>query len=140
MSAERKFQIVQERLLGELPQLLQAKWRLLVAKRDRLERQQKNFEAEMKKFFRQLDEKIEVDDSSKAFRGLRLDDDGSIYEIFCECPACQADLHGVSVASIVEEMIRQNLIHPQSISTVRQRAHEIDSSKVTADRKHLLYN
>lgn len=140
MSAEHKFQIVSEREVWCLSKSLQRQWNNLLRRKRRLDEQQAVVEAAFKKFFGIVERKREVSADQDQFKGLRLNNDGTVYGIYCKCPPCQAKLHGLSIQTTVEEMIKQKLIKPNEIKAMRQRAAAADSFEHAEAQKNLLRN
>lgn len=139
--AHRRFQIIKEKPVATLSKRLQASWQALVRKRERLTDLEAQLDTATRTFFTAVEKTVPMSDGEKvAYRGLRMDNDGTLYQVFCDCASCQAGLHDMSVTAVVEEMIRQDLIDEDEVESVRERASEIDSAKRSNAKKVLLLN
>jgi hypothetical protein len=126
--SERKFRVVKETRVGALDEQLYAEWRRLSAAQDDIDA---GFEA----FW----DTVMIGYADQAIfhlspPRLRIGDDGDIFASFCQCPACQARLHGLTVSETVEEMYRSDLISNDAIATVRQKARALDATEKTSKK------
>lgn len=137
--AERKFQVIREQQVGHLPKRLQARWRAMARLQERIQTAQAKLEGLTAQLAEEAEPYLEKGEKG-AYRGLRMGEDGALYQVYCECPACQADLHHMSVTEVVEEMIRQELIEPEQADDVRAKAVEIDASKRARVKRARLMN
>jgi hypothetical protein len=123
--AERKFQVIKERVVGSLDEKLKRRWDALQKRRARLEAEEAKLATALDTFSKVVGRGVSIPESEHdAFRGLRVDATGLVFATFCECPTCQAELHGMTVAQVVEEMIKLNIVDPNAIETLRRQAAE----------------
>jgi len=134
--ADDKFTVIGETKIGSLEGGLSDEWDRLGEAQSRLEELQYEQEQALDAFWDALNAKFgpkpgsvehTVDSHGLAPR-FRISPEGDVYTVVCKCPICQAKLHDMTVAATVEEMYRNDLISPQKIEHIRQRARMVDKS------------
>ena len=123
---EHAFRLIQKAKIGELDETMQREWDRLYEQRQRLEQEWRDFEEGMDAFAEALKDSYGSVDTHGLNAVLRVEADG-VYAEYCPCPACQAHLHGMTVAETVEKMYESNLIPDDGIQDVRVKARSIDA-------------
>lgn len=125
--ANRKFTLVRERPVGTLTPALQKRWNALRARRQRLAAAEARLTQDVEQFSAHLIEVLSLDTASVT--GLRVGDDGTLFQVLCGCPNCQALLQGLSIAVTVTEMHREGLITSEQAREAMTRAKMTGASK-----------
>lgn len=68
-------------------------------------------------------------DTEGPFRGVHIEDDGTVYALYCSCVGCQATLNNVSVKEATEAMIAMGHIHADMAPQMRQQAAALDKKR-----------
>lgn len=129
---------LRERPLGKLTKEQRAQWDALNRRRERLESASERYGAAEDKFMSRLQAQLDPD-GDRAHAGIRLERDGTVYAVFCECVTCQADLNQLSVTATVNAMIAAGIIHENEAPGARRHATEIDTARRFAHNKPLIH-
>lgn len=122
-----KFKLIGEAPIGSLTETMHLEWARLNKARERLEELQEDYAQADAAFWDALERQFwSVTGFKDKSPNLRVTDDGSVYLDTCGCPACQAELHGLTVVEVVEQMYANSLIAPEAIDHVRKKARAID--------------
>ena len=128
--SDDKFHLIESAKLGTLDETMLSELERLAEAKHKLEARQEEHDAAEEAFWdaltRQFGERIE---ELNAGSGFRITAEGDVFADFCKCPACQAELHGMSVTDVVEEMVKNSLLPLGTIEAHRQRAKVVDSEK-----------
>jgi len=125
-----KFKIIRERRIGPLPDKPLAVWLKLMVRRDKLVAAQERFEAAINKFTEKLNTIAPPPQGGSPHRGYKLDDKGTLFQVLCDCPPCQAKLHGMTVTQTVDAMIAADLIRQDRIPHAREEAAMLDAKEL----------
>lgn len=122
---ERKFALMSERKLGVLNPDQRKAWKRLMARQNRIAATSSLLEEDMSMFFDSLVANVTMDNHS-AVRGLKVKEDGSYVQTYCECFQCQAKLQNLPASQVVESMIQMKLIEGDVIQRARQWAKHVE--------------
>lgn len=124
-----KFRIIGDVKVGTLDETLLAERDRLRRAEERIARLQDEYEQASEAFWDALQRRFghAMQDGHDVTKNLRIDDTGDVFVEHCECPICQAALHGLTVAETVEQMYKNDLIPAHAIEVVRAKAKHIDS-------------
>lgn len=134
--ADRKFRVIRERLLGMLPDELKLSFERLRAKYERVQRSQGIYDRALDRFMDRVEAVYAEAFANEGHQSFTFSESGEVTQVLCACPACQADLQGLPLTMVVEEMIQHGNVDPVSARALRKRASEIESKKYR--RKYLL--
>ena len=130
--SDDKFHVIGETRLGTLDENMKAELDRLQAAQDKLEFLQAQQDEAQEAFWDAINRQFgERADELNATPRFRVTPEGDVFIDFCKCPVCQAQLHGMTVTAVVEEMFKNDLIPHQVIDHVRQRAKMVDSHQET---------
>lgn len=130
------FRVISKVKVGALEGEKLEEWNRLFRMHRRLAREQNEFEAAMDTFIEGVNAQFKPPPSSNLCLDpdLRIGADGEISLTYCQCPRCQAILHGMTVAETVEAMYEQNLIPEEAIHEVRAKAKALDARQETSKK------
>lgn len=129
------FRVISKVKVGALEGEQLEEWNRLFRMHRRLAREQNEFEAAMDAFIEGVNAQFKPPAPDLcADPDLRIGSDGEISLAYCQCPKCQAVLHGMTVVETVEAMYEQKLIPEEAIHEVRAKAKAIDARLETSKR------
>jgi len=117
--AIERFQLIEEKSLGRLSPRLYKKWQVLMARKERLELAQAKLKANLETFELEVAKSAGKKFTADVHQGFKLESNGTLTQIFCKCVNCQAKLHGMSLLTTVESMIKSGLIPRDQIASLR---------------------
>lgn len=125
--SEKIFKIIRKAKVGELDETMREEWDRLYTQRMRLEQEFKDLEEGMDAFTSALKDAHGFQYDAHGLNvNLRVEDN-DVYAEFCPCPACQAELHNLTVVETVEQMYESRLLPEEGIKEVRNKAKFIDA-------------
>lgn len=125
--SDRKFQIVDETIIGVLDETLKAEWDRLNAQEAQITEAQKSYEEGMDAFIAAVSNRfVSPEESHDVTVMYRVNDNGEVVAKYCRCPSCQATLNGMTLAETIEVMNRNRLINPDDLNDFRNKAKELD--------------
>lgn len=65
-------------------------------------------------------------DTTGPFRGMSIEQDGTVHVTYCPCVTCQATLNNMSAADTAEAMLARGLIHAEQAANSRAFAAAVD--------------
>lgn len=130
-----KFKLIGEAPIGALSETMHLEWARLNRARARIEALQEEYAQADAAFWDALERQFwHVTGLRGDAPTLRVTDDGSVYLDPCPCPICQAELHGLTVVEVVEQMYANSLISPEAIDHVRKKAKAVDLKNQTCKK------
>ena len=127
--ARDKFEVIEERLVGTLEATLMAEGDKLHRRQMRLETTGKKLAADTNKWEEAVLATIPAALKTSAQTGYKLTDKGNLYQLFCQCPEHQAELHGMGIIETVEAMIRSDAIPSSKVAQFRAAAYNTARAK-----------
>lgn len=116
---DRKFTVMEERLLGEMNPDQKKHWNLLLARRRRLVAQQEVLETDTELFLDAVTEAY-VLENHESIDGIGVSNAGTIVQSYCACYKCQTKLQNLPASFVVEEMYKQKRIPVDRIAAARE--------------------
>ena len=113
------FKLLSERKLSTLSPEQRKIWAKLVARRKRIEDQLESLEEEEAFFVDGVLMDV-VQENHRAVRGVRVSDEGFVFQVYCECYRCQAHLQQLPPTFVVEQMAQQELIEEADVPEARK--------------------
>ena len=124
------FKLIRERIVGMLPAKENAQWAKLMARRDRIICDQHKFEVALDKFTAKLEKVIPPPPDMPEHKSYKISKEGELSQVLCECPPCQAKLHGLTITQTVDAMVQEELIRRDRIRPLKQEAAMLDAKQI----------
>lgn len=122
------FTIIPRKHMGTLKPIMRRTLKRIELRRNKLTEELQQLDLAEQAALVQTAEELQID-TDGPFRGIHVEDDGSVHALYCTCAKCQADLNNVSVTEAVEAMIERGFIHPERAAHERQQAAVIDRQR-----------
>jgi hypothetical protein len=108
--AYAKITPVKEHIVGKLSPALRKRRARLDLRRERINGIITKLEEDYDDFQRTVEESVAGSIAAPHAEGYRLDDDGTVYQTLCPCPACQALLYGMPMQTVINAFLKQGVL------------------------------
>jgi hypothetical protein len=138
--AQEKFDIIDERPVVELPAALVRRGARLEARKDKLQAQLKKLTEDIDAFEAELDALVPPELETDMAESVRIDEDGTLFQVMCKCVECQAELHSMTVVDTAEAMIRSGAVPQSQAEATREHAYSIARDVSRDHQTRMLFN